>query len=62
MTTYDYILQVIQAQNPCSLKHVIWDCKQQGFTKGFVKALQTLKDDHLIFTEHEDNETTVYLT
>ena len=62
MTTYDYILQVVQAHNPCSLKYVIWDCKQQGLTKGFIKALQALKDDQLIFTEYEDKETTVYLT
>lgn len=60
-STRDYILQVVQADGPCTLKHVLSDCKFQGITKGFVQALKDLKDDHLIETEEEDGETIVSL-
>ena len=58
MTTSDFILLVVQADGPCSLKHVLWDCKQQGFTAGFVPALQSLKDQRLIETYAEDDGST----
>ena len=60
MTTQDYILQVIQADGPCTLKHVINDCKFQGFTKGFVQALQALKNARLVDTDDQDGETVAY--
>lgn len=61
MTTQEYLLLVIEADGPCSLRHAWNDCKFQGFTKGFVKALQSLKDAGLIRTECEDGDTTVEL-
>lgn len=61
MTTSDYILIVVRADGPCSLRHVLADCKQQGFTAGFVKAFQSLKDQGLIYTETDEEGTTVSL-
>jgi len=55
MTTEQFILDVVSADGPCSLKHVLSDCKVQGFTKGFVQALQSLKNKRLIETFIEDD-------
>ena len=59
--TRDFMLDVISADGPCTLKHVLNDCKFQGFTKGFTQALQSLKNDGLIRTDCEDGEITVEL-
>jgi len=61
MTTQEYLLLVIEADGPCSLRHAWNDCKFQGYTKGFVKALQSLKDARLVETDTEDGETTISL-
>lgn len=61
ITTKDYLLNVVQADGPCSLRYALADCKQQGFTKGIVKALHDLKAEGLIVVDHEDNEATVRL-
>lgn len=61
MTTKEFMLLAIEANNPCSLKHIIWECKDQGFTKGFIQALQALKNDGLIRTIDDDGETIVEL-
>lgn len=60
--TRDYMLIVVQADGPCTLKHVLNDCKVQGFTNGLVQALQSLKDEQLVITEDEDGETIIELT
>jgi hypothetical protein len=56
------MLTVVQADGPCTLQHVLNDCKAQGFTKGIVQALQSLKDERLVITEDEDGETIIELT
>ena len=62
MTTEEFMLDVIKADGPCSLKHVLADCKFQGFTKGFVQSLQSLKNKRLIETFiEEDGSVTVEL-
>jgi hypothetical protein len=61
MTTAEFILQVVQADGPCSIKHVLHDCKQQGFTKGFIPALQSLKNARLVETDSEDGDTIISL-
>jgi len=60
--TRDYMLTVVQADGPCTLQHVLRDCKLQGYTKGIVQALQSLKDEKLVITEEEDGETIIELT
>ena len=60
--TRDFMLMVVQADGPCTLKHVLNDCKVQGFTYGLVQALQSLKDEQLVITEDEDGETIIELT
>ena len=59
--TRDFMLLVVQADGPCTLKHVLSDCKNQGFTNGIVQALQSLKDDQLVITTDEDGETIIEL-
>ena len=61
MTTYDFILQTVQSDGPCSLKHVLSDCKEQGFTKGFIPAYHALKMDNLIREYLEGSDAIVYL-
>jgi hypothetical protein len=60
--TRNFMLLVVQADGPCTLKHVLSDCKTQGFTSGIVQALQSLKDEQLVTTEEEDGETIIELT
>jgi hypothetical protein len=60
--TRDFMLMVVQADGPCTLKHVLSDCKAQGFTNGIVQALQSLKDDQLVITTNEEGETIIELT
>ena len=60
--TRDFMLTVVQADGPCTLKHVLSDCKNQGFTKGIVQALQSLKNEQLVITTDEDGETIIELT
>jgi hypothetical protein len=59
MTTQDFILLVVQADGPCTLAHVLHDCKTQGFTKGFVQALQALKNARLVQTEQDEEGQTI---
>jgi len=56
------MLLVVQADGPCTLKHVLRDCRIQGFTNGIVQALQSLKDEQLVITVDEDGETIIELT
>jgi hypothetical protein len=55
----DYLLTVIQADNPCSLKHVINDLKNQGMMRGFVPNLHALVVAKII--KIEDDGTVILL-
>ena len=57
--TRDYMLICVAADGPCSLAHVLADCKFQGFTKGFVQALQSLKNAGLVRTDCDDDGATI---
>lgn len=61
LTTKEYITLVIEADAPCSLKHLIADCDRQGFTKGFTKAFHELRIEHCINTYQSEGATIIEL-
>lgn len=57
--TRDFMLDVISADGPCTLRHVWLNCRMQGITKGFDIALQSLKNSKLIETDSDDENVTI---
>ena len=57
MTHKEYLLTVVCASAPCSLRHVLTDCKIQGFGGArMVKALHELVRDHIVDIDNGDIE------
>lgn len=57
--TRDFMLDVVSADGPCTLRHVWLDCQKQGFTKGFNQALHSLKMQKLVETDTDDENVTI---
>ena len=55
MTTKDFLLMTIQAQNPCSYRYLIQQCQFHGFTRGMVQAFNELKHEGLIYVSEDDD-------